>query len=441
MNVQRRNTRIAWGLGAAIALSVWGGARASLAESPNAVTQCNIDSLKIVATGGQNPLVQTRSLAMVHVAMHDALNAVERRHAPYAFDGRAAAGASPQAAVAAAARDVLVGTLSVPGFGTPERQAAGVTAADAAYAAALAAIPDGSAKIDGIAAGQAAAAAILARRKTDGATAVVPYTPGSVPGAWQPTPNPVPPDPDAGGAGLIPAFLPGWGQVTPFALETGAQFRPAGPPALTSEEYARDYNEVQSLGEKSGAARSEDQSAIARFWYENSSDSWNRIARAAAAPANLDAWETARLLALVNVAMADGYIAGFDGKYAYSFWRPVTAIRAGDTDGNETTPGDPNWQSFLNTPPSPDYPSTHSVLGAAAAEVLTRFFGNDQITFTTTSGAPFPGITRSHASFSQAAQENADSRVYAGIHFRAACREGLKLGTSIGALTFEQLLK
>jgi hypothetical protein len=210
---------------------------------------------------------------------------------------------------------------------------------------------------------------------------------------------------------------------------------------LTSEEYARDFNEVKSLGAKESTDRTPDQSAIARFWYEGSVATWNRIARVVAAASNLDAWENARLYALLNVVMADGYIAGFDAKYGYNFWRPVTAIRAGDIDGNEGTTVDPNWQSFLNTPPVPDYPSTHSVLGAAAAEVLARFFGNDGIAFTVTSGPPFAGLTRSYTSFSQAARENADSRVYAGIHFRAACREGLTLGTHIGVLTVEQYLK
>jgi hypothetical protein len=451
MNSQRRNTRAAWAIGLALVLSVWGGSRpASAADVPDEVTHWNTTSLSALATGGHNPVVLTWSMAMVQIAIHDALNAIERRYTPYAFVGRAAPGASPQAAVAAAAHAVMVGALSgditatggpPPGFGTPAQNAAGIAAADAAYTAALAALPDGPAKTDGVAIGRAAAAAILARRRFDGATAIVSYSLGTAPGQWQPTPNPEPPDPAAGGPGLGPALLPGWGHVTPFALTTAAQFRPAGPPALASAEYTQDYNEVKNLGEKASAARSAEQSSIARFWYESSVVGWNRIARLVAAPASLNPWENARLLALVNLAMADGFIAGFECRYYYNFWRPVTAIRAGDTDGNESTAADPNWQSFLNTPPLPDYPSTHSVLGGAAAEVLARFFRNDQIAFTMTSGAPFPELTRSFTSFSQAAQENADSRIYAGIHFRSACRDGVRLGTSIGAFTFEQHLK
>jgi hypothetical protein len=450
MNVKRWYTQAAWGIGLAIVISVGGGFRpAQAAAVTHAVTDWNAASLDIIATGGQNNLVRTWSMAMVHIAIHDALNAIDRRYAPYAFVGRAAPGASPQAAVAAAAHDVLVSVIPgdrtvavLPvGFGTPTQQAAGIAAADKAYAAALAAIPDGPAKTDGGAVGQAAAAAILARRRFDGATAVVPYTPGTAPGQWQPTPNPVPPDPASGGPGLAPAVLPGWGNITPFALTSGAQFRPPGPPALTSDEYARDFNEVKSLGEKTSAARSAEQSTIARFWFEGSVHTWNRIARVVAEPYNLSEWDNARLFALLNVAMADGYIAGWNAKYFYNFWRPVTAIRAGDIDGNAKTTADPNWQNLLNTPALPDYPSTHSVEGGAAAEVLARFFGKDQIAFTVTSGAPFPALTRSFTSFSQASQENADSRVYDGLHFRSACRDGVKMGTSIGAFVFEQSLK
>jgi len=156
---------------------------------------------------------------------------------------------------------------------------------------------------------------------------------------------------------------------------------------------------------------------------------------------SLDLWENARLFGLLNFAMADGFIAGFDAKYYYNFWRPITAIRAGDTDGNNNTLVDPTWTSFLVAPAIPDYPSTHSVLGAAAAEVLAEFFDEDQISFSTTSGNPFPGITRSFTSFSQAAQENADSRVFAGIHFRRSCTDGLKQGSKVGRFALNHSLK
>jgi hypothetical protein len=283
-----------------------------------------------------------------------------------------------------------------------------------------------------VAIGQAAAAAILALRSADGSIAPMPYTPGTGPGIWQPTPP-----------ALLPAALPGWGQVTTFALASGGQFRPARPAFfdLTSAEYAADYNEEKNIGDANSATRNAEQSEIARFWYEASPFGWNRIARNVLAKQNLDLWESAQLFALLNFAMADGFIAGFEAKYFYNFWRPVTAIRAGGADDNPDTIADPAWLPFLVTPNIPDYPSTHSVLGAAAAEVMARFFGADAISFTTTSGAPFPGITRSFTGFSQAAQENADSRVYAGIHFRSACRDGLIQGAQIGRYVFEHALQ
>jgi VCPO second helical-bundle domain len=188
-------------------------------------------------------------------------------------------------------------------------------------------------------------------------------------------------------------------------------------------------------------SRTAEQSQIAQFWYEASAQGWNRITRIVSAQENLDLWENARLFGLMNFALADGYIANFDAKYVYNFWRPVTAIQAGDTDGNDDTVADPGWTSFLVTPNIPDYPSAHSTVGAAAAMVLARFFGDDQVPFTTTSGAPFPGITRSFESFSNAAEENADSRLFAGIHFRTACTDGVQQGKKVGRFVFNHFLK
>jgi len=224
-------------------------------------------------------------------------------------------------------------------------------------------------------------------------------------------------------------------------LLRSTQFEPAGPPSLSSMRYARDYQEVKEIGAQFSATRTAEQSDIAMFWYENSSSIWSRFGRVVAEAQGLDSWETARLLALMNMALADAVIGGFQAKYDFSFWRPVTAIRAGDSDGNDATAEDQEWSSFLNTPPIPDYPSTHSVLAGAAAEVLGRFFNNDNIPFTATSGVPFPNITRSFASFSQAAAENADARVYAGIHFRSAVEDGTAQGASIGGFVFRHSLR
>jgi PAP2 superfamily len=399
------------------------------------VAEWNVTAVDATLIAGENPTVQSRALAVIQVAVHDALNAIDRRFEPYAFYGEVDPEASSDAAVATAAHDALVGVIAVgtlpfTGFGSADQQAAAVAFVDAAYAADLEMIPEGEAKTRGIAVGQAAAA-ILAERREDGATTFVPYTPGTEPGEWQPTPNPLPPDPPAP-TDHLPAQLPGWGQVIPFVLLSSNQFQPDDPPALTSERYALDYHEVQALGDKDSAVRTEDQEEIARFWFGSSPVGWSQIARTVAADRELDAWEQARVLALVNLAMADGVIAGFDTKYRVNWWRPITAIRAGETDGNEATVADPTWESLLNTPPHPDYVSTHSVQGGAVAVVLRQVFGTDQVDFTATSGVPFPGFMRMFTSFSAAAQENADSRVYAGVHFRSATTNGLKLGRQIG---------
>jgi hypothetical protein len=437
-----RKHRVRWFWIAVVvsAAALWPG---SAAAAVNAVSSWNSIALQAAATAGENAVVSSRTLAIAQAAVHDALNAIDSRYERYAFTGDAQPGASADAAIAAAARDALVGTIAVgavPGFGSPANQALAVAQVDAAYATALAGIPDGLSKSDGIAVGQAAAAAILALRSSDNATTLVTYTPGTEPGDWQPTPNPVPFDPPAA-ADHLPAVLPGWGDVTPFVLLRSSQFNPNGPPRLTSKQYAADYNEVKAIGEKNSVTRTAEQTSIARFWYEGSPAGWSRIARVVAESRGLDSWDTARLLALVDLAMADGFIAGFETRYEFNFWRPVTAIRAGDTDGNDETVADPAWSTLLNTPAIPDYPSTHSVLGGAASEVLRRFFHDDDVPFTTTSGAPFAGLTRSFDSFSQAAAENGESRIYAGIHFRSAVEDGIKLGNKIGGFTFTHVLR
>ncbi len=400
----------------------------------NAVADWNDTAVSALLAAGHNNVTVTRGLAMVQIAVHDTLNAIERRYEPYVYDPPAAPGASVDAAVATAARDVLV--MAVPAFGTVPQQVTAIAAVDAAYTAALAKIPDEPAKASAIAIGRAAAAAIVALRKEDGATRDTPYTPSDGPGHWRPHPNPVPADPPIPSPvlapGYWPATLPGWGAQTPFTLLSGGQIPIPGPPALTSEAYARDYEEVKRLGGKNSTVRTAEQSQIARFWYEGSGQGWNRIARIVAVSRSLDLWDHAQLLALQNTAMADGFIAGWHIRYRHDFWRPVTAIRAGDTGGNPSTVGDRTWESLLNTPANPEYPSTHSILGGAAAAVLAAVLGIDEVAFSSTSGPPFAGLTRSFKSFSEAAQENADSRVYAGIHFRSACRDGIALRRTIG---------
>ncbi len=279
-----------------------------------------------------------------------------------------------------------------------------------------------------MAVGRAAGAAILALRKDDGATRDAPYTPGMGPGKWRPHPNPVPANPPIANAdlarGYLPSAVPGWGNVTPFTLLSASQFWLPGPPALTSPTYARDYNEVKSVGGKVSTARTDDQTQIARFWFEGPGV-WNTIARTVATTRGLDARDSARALALMNLAMADAYIAGFKIRYVYDLWRPITAIREGDNDGNDATVGDPDLGQSSEHSRRLGLSVDAKHLQRAAAVALASALGGDQASFTVTSGKPFEGISRSFTSFSQAARESADSRVYAGIHFRSACEDGL----------------
>jgi hypothetical protein len=383
--------------------------------------------------GCEDPLHESRIFAMMHAAIHDALNAIERRFQPYALDAQAPVGTSPEAAVAAAAHDVLLVVFpqlpsdSDLGF-TP---AAATNLVEAAYAAALAAIPNTPAKAQGILIGQAAAAAILALRAADGANTPpfldFTYVPGPNPGDFQFIP------------GLPFAAFPGWGKVTPFVLTSSSQYRPKAPYALSSKNYAADFNEVKSLGAVNSTTRTAEQTEIALFWVEGAPQGWNRIARIVSVQHGLDLWQNARLFGLLNFASADGYIADFENKYFYKFWRPITAIRAADTDGNSDTIDDPTWDSLRGTPPAPDYTSGHSVEGGAMSEVLARFFG-DRVFFSTNATTQ-PGVTRSFTSFSQAAEENGNSRIYIGFHFRHAVTEGIKLGSKVGKVAFNHFLR
>jgi hypothetical protein len=282
--------------------------------------------MRVIEANGQNPIQSTRTLAMVHAAVHDALNAISRRYDAYYFEGPGDTAASPDAAVAAAAHTVLVGAVA--GFGTPVQRGAAVALADQAYAASVARISDGPARNKGVAVGRAAGAAMLALRKDDGATRDAPYTPGMGPGKWRPHPNPVPANPPIANPdaakGYGPSALPGWGNVVPFTLLSASQYWLPGPPALTSPTYARDFNEVKDIGGKISAVRTPEQTEIARFWFEGPG-AWNTIARTVSVGRNLTLHDSARVLALMNLAMADAYIAGFKIRYVYDLWRPVTA--------------------------------------------------------------------------------------------------------------------
>jgi hypothetical protein len=381
---------------------------------------------------GVPPYREARIYAMAFVAMHDTLNAIQRRYRPYACDAFAP-GASPTAAVATAAHDVLVAAFPP-----------GASAFAAAYAQALDDEPDRVRTRKGVELGRHCAEAILALRANDGsATAQVPYVPGSDPGDYRYT---FPFD----DSGLpIYGFVadPLWGNVDPFVLQSAAQFRsppPYGAPssaeAVRTAAYSNDFNEIRAKGALVGSTRSADESEIAKFWVENSPLGWNRIARTVAQSRGLGGWELARLFALLQLAEADAYLASFDTKYHYRFWRPYTAVRLADTDGNPDTAADPAWLPYDPvTPPVPDYNSAHSAAGGAARAVLSRFFGADDVAFAQTS-ISLPGVTRHYASFTHAADENGWSRVLVGFHFRHAVLEGRIQGEQVGRWVFEHAL-
>jgi hypothetical protein len=417
-----RLSRIAALAGVALALAVPGRAEdaeivhAAAISRGNAVTHWNtiaIDSFK--PTQGTNPMGQSRSFAILHAAIHDALNAIDRRFEAYTPGLADAHGASVDAAVATAAHDVLMAQV-------PEQSAL----VEAAYSRALAGIPDGAAKASGISVGQASAAANMLRRRGDGSEQAADpvYVPRSVPGDYQFTPP------------FNFAALPGWGRVKPFVIEL-REHPVQGPDRLSGPQYARDLAFVKAIGRNDSRIRTAEQSQIAQFWYEDSPLGWNRIANTAIRQLRLDNWSAARVFALVNFALADGYIAGFEAKYHFRFWRPETAIRAAATDGNRLTEADPTWKPFQITPPVPDYPSTHTVVGWAAAEVLIGTLG-DRVRFSADS-LTLPGVTREFERFSGAAEENGQSRVYSGIHFGHAVKDGRRLGRSIGRSVAEAL--
>ena len=415
------------------------------AAQADAVTDWNVRAGRAAVAAclspGGNGLAEARMYAMVHVAIHDALNAIERHSRPYAFDERVSSAASTAAAASAAARDVLVSVIGELQE-SPQCILDGLNTVEADYAAALAAIPDGVAETDGIAVGRAAAAAIVALRASDGSNQPLQdfaYPQGTAPGEYRFTPGIEPPF----------AFAPLWGTVTPFVLNDSSQFRPKPPYDVSSKKYTADFNEIKALGSDTSSARTADQTEIGYFWDESSPLAWNRIARTVSASRGLDLWENARLFGLLNLSMADGYIGSWEAKYHYNYWRPVTAIRLAASDGNPDTEADLTWTPLLVTSPIPDYPSGHAVQGGAAAESLKQFFGTDDISFhacsltlpagsTCTDPAP---VMRSYASFTDAADENALSRILIGYHFRVAVEEGTEHGRKIAKRAANLFLK
>jgi hypothetical protein len=412
----------------------------------DAVTDWNANAGKAAVAAciapSNDPFHEARLYAMMHVAIHDALNAIDRRSRPYLYNVQGSPSASKEAAVAAAAYYVLIPVINKL-QSPPACPQNGIASVEADYVAALNLIPNGLAKTQGIQLGQASAAAIVDLRAGDGSDTPLPdfsYPQGDDPGEFR-----FPP-------GTNFTFGTGWGNVTPFVLNHASLFRPGPPFKVSSKKYAADFNEVKSLGGDgvgTSSARTLDQTQIALFWLESSPLAWNRMARSVSASRGLSLWENARLFGLLNLALNDGYIGNANTKDRYNFWRPVTAVHLADDDDNPDTVGDPTWSPLEPNYPNPDYDSGHSLEGGAAAEVLKQFFGTDNINFQVCSLTLPAGqkctdqspVYRSFSSFSQAAEENAFSRILAGLHFRNSTEEGLKHGRKIGNYTVNLFLK
>ena len=360
------------------------------------------------------PFVLTRSAAIMQVAVFDALNGIERRYQPVHVAACAPPGVSHRAAVVQAAYATLVSLF-------PTQR----TVLETKRWASLEKIADDESCTHcihrGIGWGQQVADEILAWRGGDGFTTMYPpFIGGTAPGQWRPTP---------------PAFAPGVGVVfaymIPWVLDSPSQFRPDGPPSLTSAQYASDFNESKTTGSLSSLSRTADQTSFVQFWNADTvTYFWGRVAASLIAKHRGTMLENARLFAQLDLAMADAVIATWDAKYSFASWRPITAIPLAENDGNPATRPDPAWTPLLGTPAHPEFPSAHSTISSAAATVLSSFFG-EHTRFTVDSSA-FPGVTRTFRSFSAALEEIADARVFGGIHFRTACDVGQSLGRKAG---------
>jgi hypothetical protein len=377
------------------------------------VTDANTKATDIASKApGTPPAV--RIMAYVQTSVFEAANAITGRYPPLMAKINAAPGASVDAAVAAATRTALAKLI-------PAQQAA----IDADYEAALKLVPDGAAKTSGIAVGEQAATACLAR-VDEGFGLPDTYRPHTTPGVYVPT--------------FMPA-VPNWGKRKPWVMTSGAQFRPGPPPALTSEAWARDYNEIKAIGAKNSTQRTPEQTAIAKFWEATAPVVYWPVARAVAAAPGRDVTANARLLAIAAMAMDDALIAVFDAKYTYNLWRPVTAIRNGDTDGNDATERDPSWTPFIDTPMHPEYPCAHCIVSASLGAVLQAELGSGPVPAMSSASSTAGGAVRTWKSVDEFVQEVAVARIYDGVHYRNSTVVGTAMGKQIGELAVKSFPK
>ena len=392
--------------------------------SGDVIIHWNNISLDTIKTAQYTAVKTSRVLAMVHVAMFDAINSIDDYYQPYYVNAVVTAPTSHRAAAAAAAHHVLMNLFPA--------QSATLNTALSDY---LMGITDGDEKTNGISLGESVGDQIIALRTGDHSGDMVPYTPGNAPGDWQPTPP-----------GYLPAMMPNWATVTPFTMTSQSQFRTIAPPALTSAEYAANYNEVKEIGWKFSTTRTSEQTALTMFWVDmpgtiTTVGRWNVIAQNVAISKSNTMRQNAQLFAKLNLALADAAIVAWDYKYNYELWRPITAIMAGSTDGNPATIEDPNWEPLITTPAFPEYVSAHSCFSATAAQVLKCFFGRDNISFTVASYMMMPMTYRSYQSFTQAAEEAGMSRIYGGIHFSHADSAGQSSGRALADYVWNNYLQ
>jgi len=389
-----------------------------LAGAPGAhadiVTDANAKAAEVVSRLPAPPIT-VRMMAIVQVSVFEAVNAVTGRYPPQRAKLSPAPGASVEAAVAAATRTALSKLM-------PAQQAA----IDADYQALLASVPDGPAKAAGIALGEQAATAIVALCADDGMVAPDVYRPHAAAGVYVPTVGPA---------------VPHWGKRRPWVMPRGDHFRPGPPPSLTSDTWARDYNEIKAVGSKTSTQRTPEQTAIAKFWEATAPAVYWPVARSVAGMTSRDVTDNARLFAVAAMAMDDGLIAVFDAKYTFNLWRPVTAIRNGDLDGNNATDRDPGWTPFIDTPMHPEYPCAHCIVSGALGAVLEAEIGSGPTPRLSSASSTAGGAVRTWTSVGDFTKEVAQARIYDGVHYRTSTEVGSAMGKKIGELAVKSLPK
>jgi hypothetical protein len=401
---------ISAGIGLLVVMSLAG----TLGAQADIVTDANAKAADVVSRLPAPPIT-VRMMAIVQVSVFEAVNAVTGRYPPQRAKLNPAPAASVEAAVAAATRTALSKLM-------PAQQAA----IDADYQALLASVPDGPAKAAGIALGEQAATAIVALCADDGMVAPDVYRPHAAAGAYVPTVGPA---------------VPHWGKRRPWVLTRGDQFRPGPPPRLTSDTWARDYNEIKAIGSKTSTQRTPEQTAIAKFWEATAPAVYWPVARSVAGMPGRDVTDNARLFAVAAMAMDDGLIAVFDAKYTYNLWRPVTAIRNGDLDGNNATDRDPGWTPFIDTPMHPEYPCAHCIVAGALGSVLEAEIGSGPTPRLTSASSTAGGAVRAWTSVGDFTKEVAQARIYDGVHYRTSTEVGSAMGKKIGELAVKNLPK